>query len=54
MSETIKKQFGVSATLVPSSGGVFEVYQDDKLIFSKKQTNRFPTHEEVLKSLSNK
>ncbi|MCL6594213.1 MAG: Rdx family protein [Alicyclobacillus sp.] len=28
--------------LVPSSGGVFEVTVGGKLIFSKKELNRFP------------
>lgn len=33
--------------LVESSGGVFEVSRDGKLLFSKKQLGRFPTDEEV-------
>lgn len=35
-------------TLVPSSGGVFEVMLGDRLIFSKKREGRFPEDEEVL------
>jgi selenoprotein W-related protein len=34
--------------LIPSSGGVFEIRAGDRLIFSKKQSGRFPTVEEVL------
>lgn len=34
-------------TLIPSSGGVFEVMVDGKLIFSKKQLDRFPEYEEI-------
>ncbi|MDP9383476.1 MAG: Rdx family protein [Chloroflexota bacterium] len=37
-----------SVTLVPSSGGIFEVSLDGKLIFSKKQQGRFPEDEEIL------
>jgi selenoprotein W-related protein len=37
-----------SLTLIPSSGGVFEVKVDDSLLFSKKQTGRFPDPGEVL------
>ena len=34
--------------LIPSSGGVCEIRADDRLIFSTKQSGRFPTVEEVL------
>ena len=34
-------------TLVPSSGGVFEVAIDGTNVFSKMETDRFPTLEEV-------
>jgi selT/selW/selH-like putative selenoprotein len=33
--------------LVPGVAGVFEITVDGKLLFSKKQTGRFPTDEEV-------
>ena len=38
-------------TLVPSSGGVFEVTLGDRLIFSKKGEGRFPEDEEVLSAV---
>lgn len=34
-------------SLIPSSGGVFEVTFNDELIFSKKELNRFPNENEV-------
>jgi selenoprotein W-related protein len=34
-------------TLVPSSGGVFEVTYQGKLIYSKKAEGRFPEHKEI-------
>ncbi|BCJ88050.1 hypothetical protein skT53_30350 [Effusibacillus dendaii] len=34
--------------LIPSSGGVFEIKIGDKLIFSKKESNRFPEPGEIL------
>ena len=34
-------------TLVPSSGGVFEVNLGDRTIFSKKKLGRFPEENEV-------
>jgi len=32
---------------VPGVGGVFEITVDGQLRFSKKQTGRFPTDEEI-------
>lgn len=34
-------------TLIPSSGGVFEVVINDKLVFSKKDLGRFPENLEI-------
>lgn len=41
-----------SLEIVPSRGGVFEVYQDGELIFSKKQSGRFPEWDEIRGALS--
>jgi len=38
--------------LTPSSGGVFEVTVDGKLVFSKKELGRFPEPGEVVGKLS--
>ncbi len=37
--------------LVPSSGGVFEVEVDGKLVFSKKKEGRFPEFREIAPAL---
>lgn len=34
-------------SLIPSSGGVFEIKVNEKLIFSKKELNRFPNENEI-------
>jgi len=34
-------------TLIPSSGGVFEVTYNGELIFSKKAERRFPDRKEI-------
>ena len=47
MAEELKAKFGVTATLVKLSGGIFEVYRDDELIFSKRRLGRFPNPNEV-------
>ncbi len=38
-------------TLIPSSGGVFEVIAGDDLVFSKKELGRHAMIEEVMDSL---
>ena len=42
---------GIQVELIESSGGVFDVMQDGKVIYSKKQTGRFPEHEEIINLL---
>jgi selenoprotein W-related protein len=42
----------VTAELIPSSGGVFEVVVNGRLIFSKKQLNRFPEDDEIIAKLA--
>jgi selenoprotein W-related protein len=34
-------------TLVPSTGGCFEVSIDGKLVYSKRETGQFPEFDEV-------
>ena len=36
-------------TIIPSSGGVFELVVNDKLLFSKKELGRFPENGEAEK-----
>ena len=52
LAEEIEKTFGYETELVKSSGGVFEVEKNGKLIFSKKKTGRFPDPGEIKKLLS--
>ncbi len=35
-------------TLKKGRGGIFDVYLDGAMIYSKHETGRFPTHDEVL------
>jgi len=41
------KTFPATVELIASSGGVYEVKVDGKLIFSKKSLNRFPEEGEI-------
>jgi selT/selW/selH-like putative selenoprotein len=38
-------------TLRKSSGGVFEITVDGRLVFSKKATHQFPSDEAVIRAL---
>jgi len=38
-------------TLVPSSGGVFEVFRNGTQIYSKDETGEFPDEEEIIEAL---
>lgn len=39
--------------LIPSSGGVFEIKFEDKLLFSKKELGRFPALDELIELIKN-
>jgi selenoprotein W-related protein len=51
LADELRKAFKVKATLIPGSGGAFEVTVDDKLVFSKLQTGRFPEPGEIVQQL---
>ena len=51
MAEELRKTFNANVTLVPGSGGVFDVTADGKLAYSKSETGRFPDPGEVVKIL---
>ncbi len=39
--------------MIAGGGGIFDVKVDGKRIYCKKETGRFPEHEEVLGAISN-
>ena len=43
----MERRFGTRPALIKGGGGIFEVKLDGELIFSKKQTGRFPAPGEV-------
>jgi len=51
LQEAIKKKYGITAGLVESMGGIFEVSIDDKVAYSNQTTYRFPTDEEIFEKI---
>lgn len=47
MKARLVERFGADVELVRSGGGVFEIWVDGELLFSKKKLNRFPEDAEV-------
>ena len=51
MAAEIKKAKGVDPQLVKGSGGIFDVYQGETLVFSKHVEHRFPEAYEIIAEL---
>jgi len=51
LADAIRETTGVESELIKGSGGIFDVVVDGKMIFSKHEVGRFPTHEEILSRL---
>ncbi|MDW8084064.1 MAG: Rdx family protein [Candidatus Caldarchaeum sp.] len=50
--QKLNKNFSV--TLDTTDSGIFEVYIDDQLVFSRHQQRRFPTQDEIVEMIENK
>jgi selenoprotein W-related protein len=51
LADTIRDEIGAVPDLIKGSGGIFDVVVDDKLIYSKHQTGRFPDAFEVINQI---
>jgi len=51
LAARIQETVGVMPELRKGQGGVFDVEVNGRLIYSKKQTGRFPAHDEILTQL---
>ena len=47
MQAAIKQKYGITAELDEGMGGIFEVFIDDKSVYSNQTTYRFPENEEI-------
>jgi selT/selW/selH-like putative selenoprotein len=52
LAEAIKNRLALEVTLVAGAGGVFNIFRDDELIFSKSREKRFPETEEIIDRLT--
>lgn len=52
MAVAIQEEFAVAPRFIRSGGGVFELSVNDKLVFSKKSTGRFPETDEAIRLIS--
>ena len=48
LAARIKQTTGVEAELIRGDSGIFDVHQDERLVFSKHEAGRFPEEDEVL------
>jgi selT/selW/selH-like putative selenoprotein len=51
LEAAIRKEFGVAAALKGGHAGVFDVAIDGQTVYSKHQTNRFPSNEEIFATI---
>ena len=51
MAAEIRKARGLDVELVKGSGGIFDVLDGDKVVFSKHDEHRFPEADEILGEL---
>jgi len=51
LAKLVLDRFGVTARLLPGSGGVFDVVADGKKLFSKHDEGRFPDEDDLLDEL---
>jgi selenoprotein W-related protein len=49
LADELRNAFGIDSDLVEGTRGIFDVYVDDRLVFSKHQEQRFPDPGEVVK-----
>jgi selT/selW/selH-like putative selenoprotein len=51
LAAEIRKQTGLESELVRGSGGIFVVSADNKQLFSKRESGRFPTEAEIVEKI---
>ena len=57
LAEALESKYGgqvKKVNLIPSSGGAFEVFVNDELLYSKLETGKFPSDEQITTSIEKK
>jgi selT/selW/selH-like putative selenoprotein len=49
LADELRGAFGIESDLVEGTRGIFDVYVDNRLVFSKHREQRFPDPGEVVK-----
>jgi selT/selW/selH-like putative selenoprotein len=49
LADELRSAFGADSELVEGTQGIFDVYVDDRLVFSKHREQRFPNPGEVVR-----
>jgi selT/selW/selH-like putative selenoprotein len=49
----LRESLGIEAALTRGDDGIFDVAVDGELVFSKHESGRFPSHEEIISALRN-
>jgi predicted Rdx family selenoprotein len=52
LAAALKKKYEADTELIKGGKGVFKVWQDGRLLFSKKDVGRFPRNEEIFDKVS--
>ena len=52
LAAKLQQQLNATVTLIPSSGGVYEIVVDGHLVYSKKATGEFPDEQQLLKQIA--
>jgi len=52
LAAVIQQEYGIESELIEGKSGIFDVVVDGNLIYSKKETGRFPEDREVLEKLA--
>ena len=51
MQAAVKTKYGITADLDEGAGGIFEVFIDEKSVYSNQTTYRFPSDEEIFEQI---
>ena len=51
LAEDLKKSLDIEIKIVPGNKGIFDVLLDDKLIYSKYKSGRFPDIADILEKI---